>query len=220
MQHSDAPLWRQPVNYGAIGATKADDLLEYPPQGFRPFEQRSRVGHGDARWDYAWQATLSWQVQRGSGFEVELADAPPHIGEGTYTPVTFDTAGIPVTGAMKSSEGETVFGPDGQRFIAPGDTVVLVSRIGPKEFRSPSRVIYVVDEPNRKGFAYGTLPGHPLAGEEAFIVERTPDGSVWLTVRTFSRPANVRWRLLTPLLRMQQKRMVGRYLRSLSGPMA
>ena len=44
----------------------------------------------------------------------------------------------------------------------------------------PARVVYVIDEPLRKGFAYGTLPGHPETGEEAFIVEYRDDDSVWL----------------------------------------
>lgn len=38
-------------------------------------------------------------------------------------------------------------------------------------------------------WAYGTLPGHPEHGEEAFVVDRTGDGTVWLTVTAFSRAA-------------------------------
>ena len=29
---------------------------------------------------------------------------------------------------------------------------------------APVRVVYVIDEARRKGFAYGTLPGHPERG--------------------------------------------------------
>jgi uncharacterized protein (UPF0548 family) len=32
---------------------------------------------------------------------------------------------------------------------------------------APVRVVYVIDEADRQGFAYGTLPGHPESGEEA-----------------------------------------------------
>src|SRR4051794_8053903 len=32
----------------------------------------------------------------------------------------------------------------------------------------PCRIVYVVDEPRRRGFAYGTLPDHPEQGEESF----------------------------------------------------
>jgi uncharacterized protein (UPF0548 family) len=80
-------------------------------------------------------------------------------------------------------------------------------------------VIYTIDEPNRKGFAYGTLPGHPECGEEAFIVDQTDDGSVWLTIRSFSRPATWQWWALYPLLRIAQEIFTRRYFRSLSEPL-
>jgi hypothetical protein len=34
------------------------------------------------------------------------------------------------------------------------------------------RVVAVIDEANRYGFAYGTLPVHPETGEEAFMIVR------------------------------------------------
>ncbi|BBC32832.1 hypothetical protein SGFS_041260 [Streptomyces graminofaciens] len=55
--------------------------------------------------------------------------------------------------------------------------------------KAPCRVVWTLDDPRRKGWAYGTLPGHPECGEEAFVVDRTGDGTVWLTVSAFSRPA-------------------------------
>ena len=57
--------------------------------------------------------------------------------------------------------------------------------------KAPCRVVWTVQEYRRTGWAYGTLPGHPECGEEAFVVSRTGDGTVWLTVSAFSRPA--RW---------------------------
>jgi hypothetical protein len=41
----------------------------------------------------------------------------------------------------------------------------------------------------RTRWAYGTLASHPECGEEVFVVERTRDGTVWLTVSAFSRGA-------------------------------
>jgi len=76
----------------------------------------------------------------------------------------------------------------------------------------------VIDEPDRKGFAYGTLPGHPERGEESFVVERRPDESVWLTIRSFSRPANRWFWAAYPLLRMMQAIFTERYKRALTGP--
>ena len=59
------------------------------------------------------------------------------------------------------------------------DTVAVVRLgVGPLALRAPLRVVYVVDEPARAGFAYGTLPGHPESGEELFLVERTAEGVV------------------------------------------
>src|SRR5512139_3551990 len=53
------------------------------------------------------------------------------------------------------------------------EDAVAVLRLGwgPIGVKAPVRVVYIVDEPHRKGFAYGTLPGHPESGEEAFVVE-------------------------------------------------
>ena len=55
----------------------------------------------------------------------------------------------------------------------------------------PCEIVYVLDEPNRAGFGYGTLPGHVQRGEEAFLVERDQQDRVWFRVTAFSRPA--RW---------------------------
>ncbi|MGW1027509.1 DUF1990 family protein [Streptomyces sp. NPDC002577] len=70
---------------------------------------------------------------------------------------------------------------------------------------APCRVVWTVEEENLAGFAYGTLAGHPECGEEAFLVERTADGAVWLTVTAFSRP--VKWwvRAGGPLVRVLQR---------------
>ena len=87
-------------------------------------------------------------------------------------------------------------------------------------FRIPVRVIYVVNEPRKVGFAYGTLPGHPEDGEESWMVEQRDDGSVWITVRAFSRPANGWWWAVYPALRILQAYFTERYLRALAGPIS
>ncbi|MFG1667409.1 DUF1990 family protein [Streptomyces sp. Y7] len=70
---------------------------------------------------------------------------------------------------------------------AAPDVDVTVTLAG--VIKAPCRVVWTADEHRRVGLAYGTLAGHPECGEEAFLVERTGDGTVWLTVRAFSRPA-------------------------------
>jgi uncharacterized protein (UPF0548 family) len=80
---------------------------------------------------------------------------------------------------------------------------------------SPCRVVYVVEEPGKRGFAYGTLPGNPEQGEECFVVELKPDGSVVLRITAFSRPANPLSRLGGPLTRWVQDWMTDRYVAAL-----
>lgn len=207
--------WQQTVTYGTVGATQAADMMSFPPPGFRPFERRSRIGHGAIRWDHAWQAVLTWEIQRKSGFRVRLKQTPADVTEGTYTPVAFDTSGSPLTPEPDDTD-EVVYGSDGHSFIAPGDTAELIAPRWLASVTAPCRVIYVIDEPGRKGFAYGTLPGHPECGEEAFIVDQTDDGSVWLTVRSFSKPSAWQWWLAYPALRFLQALFTRRYFRSLS----
>ncbi|MFJ2605660.1 DUF1990 domain-containing protein [Streptomyces sp. NPDC091279] len=86
---------------------------------------------------------------------------------------------------------------------AAPDVDVTVSLAG--LIRAPCRVVWTVDEPRRRGWAYGTLTGHPECGEEAFVVDRTGDGTVWLTVAAFSRPAKWYARAAGPATRGLQQ---------------
>jgi uncharacterized protein (UPF0548 family) len=212
-----AELWEQRVSYGAVGASQAADLMEYPPEGYRPIERRVRVGHGAARFQHAWITALSWGIQRNSGFTVELFDSPHEVTGSSYVPVHFDSAGVPITPAFTGA-AEATFGPDGLPLLAPGDTALLVLPVGPFRIKAPVRVVYVVDEPKRKGFAYGTLAGHPEDGEEAFIVEMREDDSVWLLIRAFSKPSSRWWWSVYPILRLGQELITRRYERALAGP--
>jgi uncharacterized protein (UPF0548 family) len=214
---SKPELWERTVSYGAVGATQAADLLRYPPAGYRPIERRVRIGHGDERWDYAWTQLFTWGVQKNSGMIVEISDTPAEVTALTYTPVGFDAGGNPVVPATVDEAGEALFGPDGTAFIRPGDTANLRIPFGPFRVGAPVRVVYIVDEPARKGFAYGTLPGHPESGEEAWILSRSDDGSVWMTIRAFSRPSTKRWWVVYPVLRIVQSIFTRRYELALAG---
>jgi uncharacterized protein (UPF0548 family) len=96
---------------------------------------------------------------------------------------------------------------------APGEVVLMRLGLGPLAVRIPCRVVYVVDEPDRQGFAYGSLPGHPESGEELFVVHRDADGRVGFTVEVFSRPATLLARAGGVLTRRFQDLMTARYLR-------
>lgn len=101
----------------------------------------------------------------------------------------------------------------GLRVASSADRVavggVVRCRLGPLPI--PCRVVWVVEEPDRVGFGYGTLPGHPEAGEEAFVVARDASGLVTLTVSAYSRPGLLLTRLAGPVGRLGQRLMIRRY---------
>jgi uncharacterized protein (UPF0548 family) len=76
---------------------------------------------------------------------------------------------------------------------------------------APVRIVYVVDEADRGGFAYGTLPGHPEAGEESFVVERRGDCTE-IQVVAFSKPSELLARMGSPVTRAVQLATTRRYL--------
>ena len=104
----------------------------------------------------------------------------------------------------------------GLRVTASSDTVaistvVVVTMLG--VLRAPCRVVYVIDEPDVRGFAYGTLPGHPESGEERFAVRYEPSTSaVYAEVSAFSRPATWWSTLGRPLIAVAQRGIAKRYL--------
>jgi uncharacterized protein (UPF0548 family) len=96
----------------------------------------------------------------------------------------------------------------------PGTIVEM--RLGPRwGVRIPCRVVYVIAEPTRAGFAYGTLPGHPETGEELFSLQRDPDGTITFTVAAFSNPATLLARAGGPVARWAQATMTSRYLKAI-----
>src|SRR5215471_15367365 len=70
-----------------------------------------------------------------------------------------------------------------------------------------SRIIYVVNEEARYGFAYGTSVCHSEEGEERFLVEHDPaTNEVWYDLYAFSRPRHPLARIGFPIARHLQKR--------------
>lgn len=87
----------------------------------------------------------------------------------------------------------------------------VLGRLGP--FVAPCRVVHVLDEANHRGFAYGSLPGHAVRGEEMFAVRFDPrDDSVYAEIAAFSTPATWWSRLGAPVLRLAQTLITRRYL--------
>jgi len=96
-----------------------------------------------------------------------------------------------------------------------GTEVVMRARFGPVRVVAPARVVYVIAEAGRCGFAYGTLPGHPESGEELFLVERVGE-ETWVEIRAFSRPGRWFTRLGGPVVRLLQARATVAYLDAVS----
>lgn len=103
--------------------------------------------------------------------------------------------------------------------VAVGTTVALAAPLPIGFATAACRVVAVLDEPGRSGFAYGTLPGHPERGEESFVAER--DGAlVRFVVVAVSTPAHLLARLVPPVAHRLQDGAARRYLaaaRQLSG---
>jgi uncharacterized protein (UPF0548 family) len=100
--------------------------------------------------------------------------------------------------------------------LVPGQTVSLSIPILFVSMTATCRIVAAVNEPNRFGFTYATLPHHPEEGEESFLIERRPDGSSSYTITAVSRPAMFCTRLVPPLSRWLQSRIANKYLHGVS----
>ncbi len=91
--------------------------------------------------------------------------------------------------------------------IEVGQQVMVLFQIAGLWWTSPCRIVYVIDEPDRYGFAYGTLPGHVESGEELFLVERDPlTGEVHYEIRMMANAAHPLAKLVPPFVKAMQQR--------------
>jgi uncharacterized protein (UPF0548 family) len=105
----------------------------------------------------------------------------------------------------------------GLRVEASSDTVEVGAVVMVKMafLKAPCRVVYVIDEPDARGFAYGTLPGHPESGEERFVVRHDPiTAAVYAEVSAFSRPASWWSKAGGPVTSLAQRAIAKRYVRA------
>ncbi len=189
-----------PFNYSEIGATKSMDTLALARSGYRASENRIQIGSGQRRWEHAWGETLSWGIQRKSGY--------------TVSPVQ---GRQPNPGSLTTPHAAEL----GPELVREGMEVQLRKRIGPLRLKMPIRVVYTIDEPARKGFAFGTLKGHPVSGEAAFTVERNLENdSVWFTLRSLSGPGKGIWFLTYPLVLLLRPGIRNSYINALAGPIS
>ncbi|MCM3780605.1 DUF1990 family protein [Microbacterium hydrocarbonoxydans] len=199
------------VDYAAVGATHAPDLMQYPPERSIPAENSWRIGSGEERFQTAGEALLSWTAQRASGLRVE--DVRPAPGP-AYAGVSFDAEGTPI--APSKNEVEQRFDAEGTPFVGPGMTLRLRGRVANMHADAELRVISVTEEKRRIGFVLGTVGGSVVRGEESFDIEWRDDDEVWFTVRAFDAPNSLLYRLVPALVKRRRRELFARYLRAIS----
>lgn len=91
--------------------------------------------------------------------------------------------------------------------VEPGAQVMVLVKMVGTWWTSPCRVVYTMDEPDRYGFAYGTLDGHVECGEELFLMRRDADtGEVFYEIRVMARASHVLAKALPPVVSYMQRR--------------
>lgn len=199
------------VDYAAVGASQASDLLQYPPERSIPAHESWRIGSGETRFRTAGDALLSWSALRGAG--LELSDVRPASGP-MYSGVAFDAEGNAV--APSRHETEQRFDADGTPYVGPGATVRVHGRVKGHRADAELRVIFCVEEARRIGYALGTVGGSVVSGEESFMLDWLDNDEVWFTVRAFDAPASALYRMLPPLIRRRRRELFRGYLRAIS----
>jgi uncharacterized protein (UPF0548 family) len=164
--------------YAEVGATRDAAL----PPGYRHLRYRTVVGTGRTALATAVAAVLEWRMHEAAGLHIT---APERTAARDATASARRTA----ADAPPAVAGLTVVGEIGA---------------GRVRLRVPCRVVWA----DETGFAYGTLPGHPARGEEAFRLSmdggEDSDEQVWLEVCSFSRPARWFTRLTGPAFPLVQ----------------
>ena len=168
------------------------------PDGYRHFESAYFVGRGRDTFDHCAEELLHWEVKIRSGFDIDVDGSADSTDRASGSSASAKTA-------HRSPRVER------------GQEPTIRVRLGPFRLPEPSRVIDVFETEDRCGFTYGTKPGHPITGEESFILIRTADDRVFLVLRSVSRAGLGIWRLGEPYVRLAQiiyRRRYGRALRS------
>jgi uncharacterized protein (UPF0548 family) len=199
------------VDYGAVGATAAPDMMQYPPRGFRSAEVEVRLGSGAERFTQAVDAIMSWDLYRGSGIAVQVL---AHGEPGAYTGVKFADDGTPIAPATLSAEER--FTADGTPYVSSGASARLSGRVGVYRVTSRVRVVSVVEDERRVSVTFGTLGGGVVSGEDAYIVELSEDDSVRFLQRSVFRAKGLHYRLLAWLPKRRWTALSTRFARTLS----
>lgn len=140
----------------------------------------------------------------GSGPEAFAA-----LAEGIMTWQIQKRSGLSVKAPPRAAVGVRVvsgFGVGALRLPVPCEVVWALE---PQAVARPDGT-----EVQMAGFGYGTLPGHPALGEEAFIAVMEPDGGVHFRLLAFSRPSGLIYSLGSPVTRLTQAGVTRSYLQA------
>jgi len=185
------------LTYPQRGLTQRLDDGAGWPAGYGRVEHWVAVGTGAETYEQLAREILRWGIQRGAGLTVGLP------------------SGSDPGGAASAAEA-----------VQTGTRVVCGFGVGPLRLPVPCQVVWVEEpapvvvgpdggtEPQRAGFGYGTLPGHPASGEEAFLARLGADGTVHFGLLAFSKPSGFIYRLGQPVTRLTQRLVTRRYLRA------
>jgi uncharacterized protein (UPF0548 family) len=103
--------------------------------------------------------------------------------------------------------------------VVPGTRVVSGFGVGPFRLNAPCEVVWVRrpvpgGAPQSAGFGYGTLPGHPVRGEEAFEISIDASGHVYIHITAFGGPSNWFYAAGGAVTKRARGHITSRYIRS------
>lgn len=111
--------------------------------------------------------------------------------------------------AAHRGSGVEVFPSDAT--VVEGATVVVLTRQLGLWVLGACRIESVIDEPERFGFVYTTLPDHPECGYESFVIS-VSDSEVTFDIEATSRPGIPLVRIAAPVTKVLQRRATNAYL--------
>jgi uncharacterized protein (UPF0548 family) len=133
------------------------------------------------------------------------------VGTGVRTGITLDDAAAELLSWNLHRAAGLHIASDGPAHV--GGTVVIGYRLGPVLTVAPCRVIELFEQPDRVGFTYATLPGHPEIGVERFTVSTLGD-QIQFALDAVSRHADWTARLVPVVTSLLQDRVTSSYLKA------
>lgn len=201
------------VNYAAVGATQAPDLMSFPPESATPAEAAIKIGSGQKRFDSAKEALLSWGFLRDGG--IKIVDVTQAAASG-YRGVVFADDGTPIAPASNDEETEQRFTPEGLPYVTPGATVTISGGTRVLDFSGKYRVVFVSESKNQVSFALGSVESSAVRGEELFVLDIDEEEQVWFSLRAFDIPSSTLYHRVPGMTKRRRAALFQRYQRAIS----